>query len=363
VATTTTTTTTTSKPQNQIPPSQLRASRSSDSSSIEKSTWPGVPVEAIGHELVRKGVSFVDDARKLFLEHLEEFLDVYEARPDKVNLCGIRINHAYALFLAVKALQPTSIIESGVNAGQSTYFMRAAAPDAHIYAIDPLEKPICGQEKRWIDPKTPGKSTYYTGPTHFQDFGAIDWGSKIKSGEIDPRRTLVFLDDHRRVFDRWNDVMRHGFRHVLLEDNYKIKEGATADDKAGWTPKQMLARVDHDSEFLWHSLESYAEFPPLVSPVLSAGRGDGPSTARKPAGGFLHHRDSNHDIVMPLLRPELDPRGEDAALFEKICRRLGLDPKMLDNDSYMQVLNYNQFSYLQVRPASPYLLSLLMRNR
>jgi hypothetical protein len=233
--------------------------------------------------------------------------------------------------------------------------MRAAAPDAHIYAIDPLDKPICGQEKRWIDPETPAKSTYYTGEANFQDFGAIDWGSKIRSGEVDPQRTLVFLDDHRRVFDRWNDIMRHGFRHVLLEDNYKAKEGATPDDRAGWTPKQMFARTDADAQFLWHSLDAYAEFPPLVAPVLSEGRGD--AAVRKRAGGFLHHKDRNHDIVPPLLRPERDAGDADA--YRRICQRLGVDPKMLDNDSYMQILNYNQFSYMQARPASPYLLSLL----
>jgi hypothetical protein len=120
--------------------------------------WPGIPVEELGHPLVK-------------------------------NLCGIRINHAYALFLSVKFFQPTTIIESGVNAGQSTYFMRAASPTARIYAIDPLDKPICGQEKRWIDEKN---AVYYTGD-NFQDIGDIDWGSKIRAGEVDPDKTLVGL--------------------------------------------------------------------------------------------------------------------------------------------------------------------------
>jgi hypothetical protein len=316
--------------------------------------WPGIAVEEIGHELVRKGSNFVDDARELFLQYLDEFLLVYEARPDKVNLCGIRINHAYALFLTIKVVQPTSIIESGVNAGQSTYFMRAASPDAHIYAIDPLDKPICGQPLRWIDSAVAqNKSTYYTGSA-FQDFGDIDWASKIISGDLDPQKTLVFLDDHLKVFDRWNTLLKYGFRHVLLEDNYKDGEGATADDKAGWTPKQMFARQDSDAQFLWNSLDSYAEFPPLVAPILSSGRGN---QRRKPAGGFLHHLDRNHDIVPPLLRPENDK--DDQAIYERICRRLGLDPKMLDKDSYMQILNYNQFAYMEVRPGSPRLFSIL----
>jgi hypothetical protein len=116
-----------------------------------KYDWPGVPLEKVGHVLVKKGTNFVENTRELLLTHLDEFLDVYEKRPDKVNKCGIRINHAYALWLSCKVLQPKTIIESGVNAGQSTYFMRSAAPDAKIFAIDPEDKPICGQKERWID--------------------------------------------------------------------------------------------------------------------------------------------------------------------------------------------------------------------
>jgi hypothetical protein len=152
--------------------------------------WPGIPVEELGHPLVKKGRTFVERSRELLIEqYLDEFLAVYRDRPDKSDLCGIRINHAYALFLSVKFFQPTTIIESGVNAGQSTYFMRAASPTARIYAIDPLDKPICGQEKRWIDEKN---AVYYTGD-NFQDIGDIDWGSKIRAGEVDPDKTLVGL--------------------------------------------------------------------------------------------------------------------------------------------------------------------------
>jgi hypothetical protein len=76
--------------------------------------------------------------------------------------------------------------------------------------------------------------------------------------EIDPKRTLVFMDDHRRVFDHWKDFMSHGFRHVLLEDYFKAGEGTTK-DKAGWMTKQMFPRTDADAQFLWHSLDAYAE--------------------------------------------------------------------------------------------------------
>jgi hypothetical protein len=176
--------------QTGTPSSSQRPAEVSTASSkrtLTATDWPGIPVEELGHPLVKKGRTFVERSRELLIEqYLDEFLAVYRDRPDKVNLCGIRINHAYALFLSVKFFQPTTIIESGVNAGQSTYFMRAASPTARIYAIDPLDKPICGQEKRWID----GNTVYYTGDK-FQDIGDIDWGSKIQAGEVDPDKTLV----------------------------------------------------------------------------------------------------------------------------------------------------------------------------
>ncbi len=97
----------------------------------KSSAWPGVPKEKLGCPLVVKGSNFLPFLRN---------------RPDKVNLCGIRFNHALALFATIKHLKPTAIIESGVNAGLSTYIMRGAAgPNTKIFAIDPLEKPICEQ--------------------------------------------------------------------------------------------------------------------------------------------------------------------------------------------------------------------------
>jgi hypothetical protein len=262
-------------------------------------------------------------------------------------LCGIRINHAYALFIAIKFLQPTTIIESGVNAGQSTYFMRAASPTARIYAIDPLKEPICGQEKRWIDEKN---AVYYTGDD-FKDIGEINWGSKIRAGEVDPEKTLIFLDDHLEVFHRFVPLMKNGFRHVVLEDNYKKKEGATRPDKAGWCPKQMLHRIDDDSKFLWNNLVSYAEFPPLVAPIMAKEN----TKERKKAGGFLHPGDNNKDIVAPILRA--DTNQADMKIYEKICKFLDVDPRLRDNDSYMQVMNYNQFSYFELLPMAPQLRS------
>jgi hypothetical protein len=183
--------------------------------------WPGIPKEELGSPLVKIGHNFVDNAREILLEHWDEFLAVYANRPDKVNLCGIRINHAYALWITVKHLKPTSIIESGVNAGQSTYFMRNASATAKIYAIDPEATAICNQGKRWVDPTKNG--FYYTGKKKFQDIQDIKWIKYIRKKTIDPNTTLVFLDDHMAVFPRFGMFLQLGFRHIMLEDNYKMR--------------------------------------------------------------------------------------------------------------------------------------------
>ena len=36
---------------------------------------------------------------------------------------------------------------------------------------------------------------------------------------------------------RFSTILKFGFRHVMLEDNYKLGEGATPGDKAGFTVK------------------------------------------------------------------------------------------------------------------------------
>jgi hypothetical protein len=213
--------------------SRLLLSNSNGEKSIEtlraKSVWPGEPKEILGYPLVMKGQNFIPAVKSMFQDTnsalLEEFLSLYEGRPDKVNLCGIRINHALALFATIKYLKPTAIIESGVNAGVSTYIMRVAAgPKTKIFAIDPLDTPICGQGARWIDSND--NTEYFTG-ANFQDFSEIDWKNLVKEKNIDPKDVLVYFDDHLNIFDRFPALMKNSFRHVLLEDNYKVGEGKT----------------------------------------------------------------------------------------------------------------------------------------
>ena len=64
---------------------------------------------------------------------------------------------------------------------------------------------------------------------------------------------------------------------------------------------------------------------------------------RKKAGGFMVASDDNKDIAAPLLRP--DANESDKTIYERICDQLNLDPKIRDNDTYMQLMNYNQICY------------------
>jgi hypothetical protein len=206
----------------------LQSQETGPSKTKQWDNWPSVAYEEVGHPLVTKGDSFFNQARDLYFQQqngktlMDEFIEVYKKRPDPVNMCGIRINHALALFLAVKHIQPSLVVESGVNAGVSTYFIRAASPTTKIFAIDPLDKPICGQGKRWIDPSE--KTSNFTGE-NFVDLLALDWKGMVSRKEVDPDKTLVFIDDHLHAFKRIAGVMKFGVRHIVVEDNYKMNEG------------------------------------------------------------------------------------------------------------------------------------------
>lgn len=309
--------------------------------------WPAVAYEEVGHPLVSKGNSFFDKAREHYFQEqangktlMNEFIQAYKNRPDPVNMCGIRINHALALFLAVKKVQPSLVVESGVNAGVSTYIIRAASETTKIFAIDPEEKPICNQGDRWID--TSNKTINYTGE-NFVDILELDWKGMVKRKEVDPDRTLVFIDDHLHTFNRIAAIMKVGIRHILVEDNYKIHEGATMNDKIS-TPKQMFGGQKWKMEGNWllNNLVSYAEFPPIIPPIMS----EASSEPRKKAGGFMVAADDNTDIVAPMLRPDLSE--DDMRVYTDISKAFNIDPTLQDRDSYMQFMNYNQICHLEV---------------
>jgi hypothetical protein len=115
----------------------------------------------------------------------------------------------------------------------------------------------------------------------------------------------------------------------------------------------MFSRVDADSEFAFHQMVSYAEFPPLVPPIMSKGNPE----PRKRAGGFLHFRDKNKDIVAPIFRPDIEENAFDKKMYQMITKKLDIDPTLPDFHSYLQMMNYNQICYFELRPLAPLLVA------
>jgi len=109
-----------------------------------------------------------------------------------------------------------------------------------IVSLDPEAKPICGQPVRWLDTV---KQDRYLGPEAFVDLTKMDWGAKMREHGVRPDEVLVYIDDHLPFFPRVATFLRHGFAHVMLEDNYALGEGATPGDK--WVAGRAASPSTH----------------------------------------------------------------------------------------------------------------------
>lgn len=291
--------------------------------------WPELQVDTIGQKLVQLGHSpFVSGAQQALLDGLDEFIDAYKHRPFRRNKCGIKIQHSFFLWTLIRALKPTTIIESGINKGQSTYFMRKASPTARIISIDPRahNNTWCRGGDRWVD-KT--NNEYFTGH-NFTDFAEIDWSHR---GDVEPSSTLAFFDDHQNALKRIPILQKHGIRHAIFEDNYEPGKG----DLHGFSMKQVLGRCDKDSLWLKQQLGVYMEFPPMFTYFP-------PKIKMNSYCHCIRPGDAIHNYPEPLLRPEL--RQEDMKVFE----RLDQPGELSFDDRHSELYHYIFFAYLQIAP-------------
>lgn len=144
--------------------------------------------------------------------HLE-FARLLLSRPMGVKeYCGMSINHVFALWTTLRALQPPVVVESGVLKGQGTWLIRQALPTARIFSIDPVLL-----KDAWRDPSP--LTTYFTG-VKFADFGAHDWINLVPA-RADRARGIVVLDDHMSAVRRVAEIISAGFGHTFYEDNWK----------------------------------------------------------------------------------------------------------------------------------------------
>ena len=128
------------------------------------------------------------------------------------------------------------------------------------------------------------------------------------------------------------------------------RAGGSKADREGFSPKQMLARVDDDTKFFLRQIMSYSEFPPLVPPIVAKQH----STHSK-SGNFVQDTTAKY-IREPLLHPHVEGNTRDQELYSAVCERLGIDPSLQDDFSYRQVMTYCNMAYLELLPPAPHLI-------
>jgi hypothetical protein len=303
------------------------------------SKWPGEPADALGSPLFKRGSSFIDNSREFAVNNFEKFAEVYKARPIKQNQCGVRINHALAIYTMLKNLQPDTIIESGVNAGQSTYFFRAAAPQAKIISIDPKMEGVCNEGARWIDDTN---NVYLTG-TNFKDLTEIDWSNY---GNITNNpKTVVFIDDHLPVLTRIPALLKSGFSNIIIEDNYMHGE---PEENVGI--KGMLYTASKEGKDFAQHIEVYSEFPPLVYGLKFAHL-SAQSVVKRRMTAKLHHTTDFTMITRPLLWLDDPSTGEDdLKWYHRFMQMLNMKvDSTKDWKQFNELMIYNQILYMKLK--------------
>ena len=136
---------------------------------------------------------------KEIVEEVEIFCDLYDKRPIKDNVGGMKFNHAFALYFILKKINPDLVIESGVFKGQSTWLIEKTLPTAKLICLDvDLTKRVYISEK----------AHYSNLDFKFHDFSNI------------PENTLVLFDDHVNHIERLKDANYFKIKNIILEDNY-----------------------------------------------------------------------------------------------------------------------------------------------
>lgn len=142
-------------------------------------------------------------SKKIPMETLLEFLDVYEYRPIRNNGGGIRAQGMFFLWYLLKEINPTLVIENGVWNGGSSWLIDQAAPNAEFIAIDPsLHFRFYFSER----------ANYLS-----DDFAYLSLNPEIK-GPI-----VAFFDDHQNAFERVIQSAEKGIKHLIFDDNYPLQ--------------------------------------------------------------------------------------------------------------------------------------------
>ena len=198
--------------------------------------------------------------REELIDSFNKFLEIYENRPFKRNFGGMQLAHCFAIYIFLKKVKPSLVVESGVLRGQGTWLIENICPTSEIICIDIYP------HKRLYTSK---KAKYYS-----KDFKYLDWTSI-------PENSLAFFDDHQNAVDRLIYAKWCGFKHLIFEDNYSDKQNCDAYSlkrafsNSGFTNKYYKAPIKEYFRKLFSSFKmetkklSYRLYPKLAQKLFN----------------------------------------------------------------------------------------------
>lgn len=133
------------------------------------------------------------------LEQVRAFWALIPTAPVRQRRGGSGFNRALQFYVAMRALRPDFVIESGVFRGLTTWVIRQACPQAQIFCHDP---DLSGLQYR------DRLARYSTA-----DWSTADWSL------LDPARTVAFFDDHVAQGRRVVEAQARGLTRLLFDDD------------------------------------------------------------------------------------------------------------------------------------------------
>ena len=149
----------------------------------------------LAQDIAASGIACRHDLRAL----TEEFWELIPRAPVRQRRGGSGFNGALQLFVLMRALEPDSVIESGVFRGLTTWIIRQARPEAELFCRDPDLSRLQYRDAH---------AHYCTG-----DWSTADWSG------LDPARTVAFFDDHVAQARRVVEARARGLTRLVFDDD------------------------------------------------------------------------------------------------------------------------------------------------
>ena len=164
-------------------------------SAHEVATLLGAAAAILERDLAAAGLEPDGDV----LEQVQTFWTLIPTAPVRQRRGGSGFNGALQLYVAMRALKPDFVVESGVFRGLTTWVIRQARPQAEIFCHDP---DLSGLQYR--DPQ----ARYSTA-----DWSTADWSM------LDLAATVAFFDDHVAQGRRVVEAQARGLTRLLFDDD------------------------------------------------------------------------------------------------------------------------------------------------